>query len=252
MKTLVMLLAVITIISMGSVQALGVIAPEPNNVTVTPSGTFFWEGTQAVGVVGDNAPDWSPGCFEAPQAYSKYGFAPADLFGRAVTVGELASISYFTKKDSLHTAGAGDWFFQMYTQPYDGSPGSSWYGNRINAEPYFSENLTETAGQWTQWVTDAGQNNRLRFFDSSNGYYGSYTDGFLADLTGDSAYANQEIMVFDVALGTAWASGFDGRIDGLAIELTDGELANINFVPEPVTLGLLAAGGLALLRRKRK
>lgn len=193
---------------------------------------YFWEGTQAVSVDGDFCPGFEPGCFQAPNAYSKYGFTPIDLFGRAVTVGELASISYFTKKALSHVEEPADWFFQFYTDPYEGSPGSTWYGNRINSEPYFSENLTETPGSWNQWVTDAGMSNRLRFFDSSSGYFGSYTDGFLSDLVSDPAYASQGIMVFDVSLGTAWAGSFSGYIDGLVIELTDGDVARINFVSE--------------------
>ena len=218
-----------------------------NSFSITPDDSF-WEGTKA-NAVSDYAPGWDPGSFEAPGAYSKYIFSPEGLFGRSVTVGELAQISYYTKKDTLHTVDAGDWFFQMYTSPYDGSPGSSWYGNRINSEPYFSANLTETAGEWTLWDS-AGTANTLRFFDSSTGYFGSYTDGFLSDLTSDSTYSSQNIMYLSVGLGTAWADGFDGQIDGLSIELTNGDVAEINFVPEPATLSLLGLGGL-LLRKRR-
>jgi hypothetical protein len=200
------------------------------DIGVTPDGPFFWEDNQGIGVDGDFAPGFGPGCLQAPNAYSKYGFTPDALFGRSVNVGELYSITYYTKKDLDHVADPYDWYFQMYTEAYSGSPGSSWYGNRINAEPYFSENLTETAGDWNQWVTDAGQNNRLRFFDSSTGYFGSYTDGFLIDMTNDPAFAAQPVMVFDVGLGTAWAAGVDALIDGVTIELVSGEKASLNFI----------------------
>ncbi|MGC9455554.1 MAG: PEP-CTERM sorting domain-containing protein [Phycisphaerae bacterium] len=220
------------------------------NIAIGPSDSF-WEGTEAT-PSSDYAPGWEPDSFQAPGAYSKYGFDPETLFGRPVTIGELQRITYWTKKDTAHTEDAADWFYQMYTDPFDGSPGSSWYGYRINSEPYFSANLSETAGTWTQWQTDEGQPNRLRFFDSSSGYLGSYTDGFLQDLTSDATYANEEIMIIDVGLGTAWAEDFDGHIDGLSIELTTGDMANINFVPEPATMGLLGLGGLGILIRRRR
>lgn len=209
------------------------------------------EGTDALGV-NDPAPGWSPGSFQAPGAYAKYYFTGDGLFGYDVEIGDLARVSYLTKKDTTHTAEAPDWFFQMYTQPYDGSPGSSWYGNRLASEPYLSENLTETAGEWTQWDSD-GPNNKLRFFDSSSGYFGGYSDGFLADLTADVDYQDQEVMLFAVGLGTAWAGDFDGQIDGLRIELTNGDVANVNFVaiPEPASFSMLGLGGLALLRRRK-
>lgn len=200
------------------------------DLAATPNGEFYWEGTPAVGVDGDFAPGFDPGAFQAPGAYTRYGFDPEPLFGREVLVGELYRISYYTKKGTLHNVDAADWYFQLYTDPYDNSPGSSWYGNRINSEPYFSDSLVETAGEWSEWQTDAGLDNRLRFFDSSSGYYGSYTDGFLSDLGNDPTYAAQPIMAVILSLGTAWADGFEGLLDGLTIELVSGETLRMDFV----------------------
>lgn len=198
-------------------------------------------GNPAVGVSGDSAPGWGAGSWQGNGVnYSKLYLTPSVLFGREVTIGELSSISYYTKKDTTHTDDAADWFFQMYTDPYDGSPGSSWYGNRINAEPYFSENLNDPAGEWNQWTTDAGGDNRLRFYDSSSGYFGGYSDGFLSDLTSDSNYQDQYIKYIVVGTGSGWADGFEGQIDGLLIALTDESFAEVDFeataIPEPATL----------------
>ncbi|MFO7609660.1 MAG: hypothetical protein R6X35_10770, partial [Candidatus Krumholzibacteriia bacterium] len=217
------------------------------DLEATPTGAYFWDGTPALGVDDDAAPGFAPGAFAANLAWVKYGFDPETVFGRPVNVGELHSISYYTKKGTLHTVDAGDWFFQLYTDPYDGSPGATWYGNRINAEPYFSETLTETAGEWTRWQTDAGQPNRLRFFDSSNNYLGGYTDGFLADLTADPALAAQPIMIMDLGTATSWGVGFDGRLDGLTIELVSGEIATLDFVSgnAAVSVAPAASGPLA-------
>jgi len=232
------------------------------NLTLRPDSPAV-SGVAPAGVEGDFAPGWDTGSWQgsvptgavAPNHFTQLYLTPDVLFGRDVEIGELESISYWTKKDSLHTTNAADWFYQMYTKPYAGSPGSSWYGNRINSEPYFSQNLNAPANTWNQWVTDAGEDNRLRFFDSSSGYFGSYTDGFLSDLTSDPNYTDQEILFISLALGTAWAGGFEGQLDGLSIQLTDGSIANVNFeaIPEPGSLMLVGLGSvLALARRPRR
>lgn len=223
------------------------------NLTLRPD--YPVSGVTPAGVEGDSAPGWSSGSWQAsvptgavsPNHFTQIYMTPGALFGRDVAVGEIESISYWTNKDSLHTVEAADWFFQMYTKPYAGSPGAAWYGNRINSEPYFSESLNAPADSWNQWVTDAGEDNRLRFFDSSAGYFGSYTDGFLDDLTSDPTYADQELLFITLSLGTAWAGGFEGQLDGLSIQLTDGSVANVNFeaaIPEPGSVALMGLAGL--------
>jgi hypothetical protein len=177
-----------------------------------------------------------PGSWQANAAVagqkSEYYVSPQTLFGRDVTIGELSSISYFTKKDTTHTVDAADWYINIYTLPDTNLPvHGSWYGNRIGSEPYFSENLVDPCNTWNQWVTPADQNNRLRFFDSTNDqYFGSYTDGFLSDLTANPAYTNQKILKFSVQTGSGWANGFTGLVDGLKIELTGGDIGRVNFV----------------------
>lgn len=198
--------------------------------TATPTGPFFLEGTPAIGVDGDGATGFGTGSIMAPNAYTRYVLDPEAVFGRPVTVGEIYRISYLTKKGTLHTVDAGDWYLYMYTDPYVGGH-SSWYGNRIGSEPYFSQNLVETAGAWNQWTTDAGADNRLRFFDSSPpaNYFGSYTDGFLSDLSNNPIYSSQTILMMGLSLGTSWAAGFNGQLDGLVLELNSGQTLTVNF-----------------------
>ncbi|MEX0886372.1 MAG: hypothetical protein WD009_08030 [Phycisphaeraceae bacterium] len=202
------------------------------------------QGQPVVGAEGDHAPGFATGSWQAGgNGWTQIYLDPMDLFGRAVTVGELQSISYWTRKDNAGTEV--DWYLHIYTDPYAGSPGSAWYGNRINTEPYFAQNLDAPADQWNEWVTDADEDNRLRFYDSSTGYFGSYTDGFLQDLVNDPAYADQSILTFALAIGSGWADGFTGQVDGLTITLADSTTATVNM--EVIPLPPAALAGLALL-----
>jgi len=224
------------------------------NLTLYPNYAGL-QGTLPLGINSENAPGFSSGCWRANVTgvplFTSIILLPNDLFARTdVKVNELKSVSYYTKKAGAQ--GSVDWFFQFYTKPYSGSPGASWYGHRINSEPYFSDDLNAPANDWNKWQTDASVDNRLRFYDSSNNYFGGYTDPFLADLATLTypipawnlnlpypPLGPQEIDFFNLGLGTAWSNGFQGRIDGIRIELTDGSVATINledFPPPAVAL----------------
>lgn len=210
------------------------------------------DGVPAAGAPGEFPDGWGQGSWQADgSSFTKFIVNPELLLPEAITIGEISSISYWTNKDA--PASAQDWYFQMYTKPYDGSPGSGWYGNRINAEPYFSVNPNAPAGQWNQWQTGEGDN-QLRFYDSSDGSFGSYTDLVWDEFK--SEFADQEILYIALGVGSGWAEGFNGLMDGLRIEFANGDIANFNFeanpVPVPAAVWLLGSGLVGLLGVRRK
>ena len=221
-------------------------APATTALTVTPSTAPFGSGdgthggNHAVGVLGDSAPGFDVGSFASDGLYkTDMYFTPADLFGRDVNVGEVVSISYWTKIGTAHVNPTlGDWFLAIYTKPYANQVGGSFYGTRIGTEPYLAENLVDPANAWNEWVTDA-PSNWLRFFESTYGYFGSYSDPHWDKFIGGMslsgsrgpgvAYATQPVLFFSVQTGAASATGFTGKLDGFTVELSDGSIASVNF-----------------------
>lgn len=212
-------------------------AQTTTNITITPTTPVAIP--TVVAVPNDAAPGFSFGSFASGGgAKTDMYFPPTTLFGRNVTLGEIARMSYWTKSGSTHTVDPRDWYLAIYTEPYVGDASTSWYGVRIGSEPYFSANLDDPAGTWSNWSTD-GAANTLRFFESTQGApganFGSYTDPDWDTFVGGSAlgsgepYAGQTVMYFSVQTGSAWAAGFTGQLDGLRIELTDGSVATVNF-----------------------
>lgn len=220
-----------------------VINAQTTNLVVTPSSPVF-DGNHVVGVSNDSAPGFPLGSLRSDGvAKTDMYFTPEGLFGRSVAVGEVARMSYWTKKGTTHTMDVADWFLVIYTKPYAGQArAANFYGVRLGCEPYFAINLTDPANTWNNWKTD-GPTNQLRFYESTTGAFGAnfgtYTDpDWLTRIAGTSlfgpdgggaAYAPQPILYFSVQTGSATAAGFTGKLDGYRIELFDGSVANINF-----------------------
>ena len=226
--------------------ALGVLtasasAQTSTSFTVTETSPFFpIGGNHVVCAPGDSAPGYSISSLASDGILkSEMYFPPEVIFGREVLVGEVASISYFTKKDTTHTVSAPDWALLIYTKPFAGDVSTpTWYGARIGSEPYFAANLNDPANAWNQWSTD-GTDNTLRFYESTQGApganFGAYTDPdfdtFIAQNSLGTVvpYEDQKVLYFSIQTGSAWATGFTGQLDGFRIELLDGSVATINF-----------------------
>lgn len=209
-------------------------------IVVTPSSPVF-DSNNVNGVPQDAAPGYQFGSFASNgSGKTDIYFTPESLFGRAVTIGEVAEISYWTKKGTLHTSDPADWYLTIYTKPYPGDASTpAWYGDRYGSEPYFSINLNAPVNTWNQWSTD-GPSNQLRFFESTQGApganFGSYTDPDWATFKAANGLsgtprAGQAILFFSIQTGSAWAAGFTGKLDGLRIKLADGSVAKVNFEP---------------------
>jgi hypothetical protein len=101
---------------------------------------------------------------------------PDYLFKHAedVTIDSLTHVSYRTKKDK-EISGSEPYnvYFQLYTEPDGMDDQASWYGYRITAEPYFSQDLDAQGGEWTMWSTEEGDN-QLTFFDDAYVGFGFY------------------------------------------------------------------------------
>jgi hypothetical protein len=215
------------------------ILPVSSDLTITPCSPVF-DANNVVGVSGDAAPGFATGSFASDGSdKTDMYFTPESLFGRAVKVGQVQSMSFWTKKGTTHVVDPRDWYLNIYTKPFAGDVSTpTWYGSRFGAEPYFSINLVDPANTWNEWTTD-GAINQLRFFESTQGApgatFGSYTDPewttFIAanSLGTTVPRKNQEVLFFSIQTASAWAAGFEGQVDGVTIQLTDGSIATINF-----------------------
>jgi len=189
---------------------------------------------------------------------------PESLGLENLSINDIKTISYWTKKTH---EGAQDFSLNIYTKPDDDDDESSWYGYRLNAEPYFSEDLTAPAGEWNKWSTDEGPN-QLTFYDSAKiggtfGFYGQPTLQELQNVTfnwyekyqnpsytnQDIDYGNEQIMYISFQTGSGWCSDFAGYIDDIYIELTTGEIVTIDLEDVSNTVYVNASWDTELLGR---
>jgi len=201
---------------------------------------------------GDAPTGYGPDSWQGPATgksnwHARYiadGNALSALFpedAASMTIADLAEISYFTKRPAGTEAGR-DWWVQIYTRPSGSGDKSSWYHDR------FINNYNDHAniGDWTEYSTDGGE---MTFASNGWGVIGESTLSELIAVAGD-----QQVEMISVQTNSGW-DGFDGYIDGLEITLTNGNVGQVNFVPEPGTLTLMGVFGLlgmvAMRRRGR-
>ncbi len=167
---------------------------------------------------------------------------PSATFGSTFTIGQIASIAYHTRNNG-NPSGA-DFYPVVYSTPFAGGD-ASWYGRRIQGEPYLSNSYAPSTSAWNTWTTAPGPN-QLTLFDSNhtNHSFGWYGEPTLADLqagpftwaTWPGAPAGSDATPFDyrpltVGLlsfqtGSGWSS-FAGYLDAITVTLTNGDVYNL-------------------------
>lgn len=260
-----------SVFALAVLTTAGVAHAQVVNITYTPTTPFAFDENNVTGVFGDGAPGFDSGSFASDGS----GKTDIHIYAQVlfpewttVTLGDIASMSFWTKKGTTHAVNLVDWALTLYTQPYAGdlSTPATWYGDRIGAEPYFAINMNDPANTWNQWSTEAGPN-QLRFYESTQGApganFGEFDDPTWDSLLGMNAisgqpYANRELLRWTIQTGSATADGFFGQVDGLRIELTDGSVGTVNFeaIPEPGTyaamMGALVLGVVVVRRYRRR
>jgi hypothetical protein len=229
-------------------------------ITVTPTGNV------SVAAVAPGAPGFGSTSFQYSGTGDNKGevyISSSSLFSSPVTVGDLASVSYFTNKPGA--SDTVDWSFYLYTAKggVNGNTGS-FYGTRLTSEPIYSNAGPVAANTWHQW-----QSSDMRFYDQARdgGIQGTNTDPTFAQITGGPVtwagngntvdYSSEIINLFSLQTGSAWSAGFDGLVDGLTITLKNGDTATVDFsaaVPEPSTWAMMILGfmGVGFMAYRRK
>jgi hypothetical protein len=175
-----------------------------------------------------------------------YWYGTGDFNDISFNIEDIEKIEYHTLKDSS-TPSHINFYASIYTMPYDGSPGSSWYGDRLTLEPEYSLNKNEVADTWTKWSTDIGDN-QLTLFDSVRGNFGFYHPPTLdliqsgdvdwsnypnSGTTDVVNYATQQVKGISFGTGSAWDTQMLAYLDSITITLKNGESTVIDLdVPD--------------------
>jgi hypothetical protein len=178
----------------------------------------------------------------AAERYRTFRVGLRSLFGRNVTVGEVAGISYQTKKGT--PASAVDWRLTIYTTREDANPGNngSFYRSRLQATPNLALNLNAPADQWNGWSTAPGDN-QLQFKDNRAGFgaedmaWNEVTAGTVTRGTETWDWSAEEVMMIDISLGANSGGGdATSQLDAVLIRLADGTAADINLEGAAISL----------------
>lgn len=150
---------------------------------------------------------------------------PADA--ATLKLSDIASISYWTKRPTGTPAGR-DWWIQIYTRPTGSGDASSWYHDRF-INNYNDHTVLDA---WTRYSTNGSMTFNLQTPVGP--------EQTLAQII--AAEGAQLIEMISVQTDSGWG-GFDGYVDGLEIELTNGQVARVSFealtsTPEPATVNI--------------
>lgn len=150
------------------------------------------------------------------------------LFDRAVTVGEVTGISYYTKDATVD--GDDPWFVNFYTQRGTGTNDASWYGKRFTT-------VVNTSTTTNDWML-----NEVTGFRSTSGS----DSGTLYSISEWRTTFGGEGFGLISPQTNSGDNGSDAQFDGLIVFL-DSETGSVNFEAAPVPEPMAAIGGLGML-----
>ncbi len=168
-----------------------------------------------------------------PDRYRTFRVALRSLFGQNVAIGQIARISYQTKKPAAQTEI--DWRMSIYTT-WDPAGGNSsgWYRSRIQSHPAGAAGLSAPADTWNLWSTSAGAN-QLQFSSNRSGFaaediaFGELNSGAVTRGASTWNFSGEEVMMIDLTMGANSGGGTGAsQLDAAQIELTSGQVANID------------------------
>ena len=149
-----------------------------------------------------------------------------------LTIADLSGISF----NYIGTA-TNDWQLSIYTNQVAGD--TSFYNDRftglsIGASSTWATSNADTAGYFTL-VTNKG-----------GGYTGSISDS-LTDLGSNATYGPEQIQYLYLEAGASGNSSvITDNLDGITLTRANGDVVNIDFIPEPSTVALEMVGFVAL------
>lgn len=241
-------------IAMMSLFASNAFAVGPSTVEITVLPSAVPDEQIPRNNLGDAAPGFETSSWQGPATGKSNWHARYDADGNylnilfpsdaaTLSVSDLASISYFTKRPDGTPAGR-DWWVQIYTRPDGVNDAASWYGYRLINNYNDHSNI----GDWTQYSTSTGMT-----FNRNDSLAGALANVELDLPSMISAYGSELIEMISIQTDSGW-NGFDGFLDGLEITLTNGNVGRVNFeaVPEPATLGLIGLGAIGCFGMRRR
>lgn len=163
-----------------------------------------------------------------------------------LTVTEIAEISFHTRKTSFQDGD--DYYLVLYTEPDGLDDAETWYGYRLTALPHLARALDAPSDTWNRWSTAVGPNQLVFGDEPTTGSFSGAGLPTLPELQENRSFDWSAVL--DGVAPTAidygaervkWIAihslsgdavvGFDGRVDQVRIDRTDGRSLVLDLEP---------------------